>query len=387
MLGIRELYASLTITALVSTATVFWLYFSRFSTRGVLWWVISMSCYLLCLILMTLRGIIPPFFSEFIANIAATAGYVCFWFAIRLFFNRPLTRNIWGCGLFLTLLITVASGIALYDSELVTGKVLIIGINYSTINIFTAYELLRNAHRSNAAKVLAAINIINAVIINLRGFHIVQTASFNTYFTTGWTTSAYVLWTNLSLLITTLGLMMLIVEDLHSKLARQAMEDPLTGLFNRRALTSITPEEFSELKNNKMPLGLLMLDIDHFKAVNDTYGHTTGDALLKQFADEVSSCLRSTDTLYRIGGEEFLIIAPNASITNLQALGERIRNHIEQTPLVITEGTIYHTVSIGCAISYKKDMCLNAILERADTALYSAKALGRNKVIIPEVAV
>jgi len=387
MLGTRELYASLTATAAISTAAVFWLHFSRFSTRGVLWWATAMSSYLLCLVLMTCRGFIPPFFSVFVANITATIGYVCFWFGIRVFFNRPLSRWVWNCGYILSFFVAVASGITLFDPELATGRVLIIGLNYSTINILTAYELLRNARHSHSAKVLALINIMNAVIINWRGIHIVRTESFNTYFTTGWTTSAYVLWTNVSLLVTTFGLIMLIVEDLNAKLARQAIEDPLTGLFNRRALNAITRTEFSTLNSKHTSLGLLMLDIDHFKAVNDTYGHTTGDALLKHFANEVSSCLRSTDTLYRIGGEEFLIIVQSASLASIQTLGERIRKHIEQTPLTTYTNAIHHTVSIGCSVSCVQDSCLKSVMERADTALYCAKDHGRNKVELTEIAV
>lgn len=387
MLGIRELYASLTASAAISTVAFFWLHFSRFSRRGVLWWAVAMSSYLLCLILMTCRGFIPPFFSILIANIAATVGYVCFWFGTRVFFNRPLTRKVWSCGLTLTTLVAIASGITLYDPTLATGRVLIIGLNYSTINVLTAYELLRNARHSTTAKCLAIMNILNAVIINWRGIHIVRTASFNTYFTTGWTTSAYVLWTNVSLLMTTVGLIVLILEELNTKLARQAIEDPLTGLLNRRALHSITPKEFLELQDEHNSLGLLMLDIDHFKAVNDTYGHTTGDALLKHFANEVSCCLRSTDILYRIGGEEFLIIIPGVSITSTHTLGERIRAHVEQTPLRTDQEIIYHTVSIGCSVSSTHDSCLDSVLERADTALYCAKEHGRNKVELPSTAV
>lgn len=386
MLGIRELYASLSVIAAISTLAVYCLHFSRFNTRGVLWWAAAMSSYLLCLILMTFRGYIPPFFSSFIANIAATAGYVFFWFGIRIFFKRPLTSSVLCCGLFLFALVTISSAITLDHPTLAAGKVLIIGINYSTINFLTAYELLKNARHSDTAKVLAAINIINAVIINFRGINIVLTQSYNMYYTTGWTTSAYVLWTSASLLITTLGLLMLIVEELHSKLARQAIEDPLTGIFNRRALHTITPNEFLDLKNSNPSLGLLMLDIDHFKAVNDTYGHTTGDALLKHFAEQVSGCLRSTDSFYRIGGEEFLIMVLDATPETLQGLGERIRKHIEQTPLLTTLAPIYHTVSIGCSLSNGHDTSIESLLERADLALYSAKSHGRNYVQLPDVA-
>ncbi|SHJ66255.1 GGDEF domain-containing protein [Halodesulfovibrio aestuarii] len=380
MLEIRELYASLTASAAISTVAFFWLYFSRFSRRGVLWWAMAMTCYLLCLILTTYRGFIPPFFSVLVANVSATAGYVFFWFGIRVFFSRSLTRKVWWCGITLITLVIIASEITLFDPRLVTSKVLITSLNYATINILIAYELIRNARQSNTAKGMGGINLLNAIIIIYRGIHIVRTESFNLYFITGWTTSAYILWTNASLLLTTVGLILLILEELNAKLTRQAIEDPLTGLLNRRALYSITPEDFLDLQNTHTSLGLLMLDIDHFKLVNDTYGHIIGDTLLKHFAEEVSCCLRSTDILYRIGGEEFLIIAHGVSPLNTCALGERIRKHIEQTPLVTSHGTIHHTVSIGYTMTTPDDTYLKPVLERADSALYYAKNHGRNRV-------
>lgn len=386
MLPTRELYASLAVTATVSTAAIFWLQHSHYSTRGVRWWATAMSSFLLSLILIAFRGFIPPFFSKTLVNLSATIGHLCFWYGIRVFFNRPLNVYALVCGAILTTTTTIASSLSLFFPQLISYQIITLSINYSIPNALSAYELLRHGRHSKTAKYLGYINIASAFINFIHGILILYTHSFNTFFSTGWGTSAYILWCNATLLFTTFGLIMLIVEELNTKLAQQAIEDPLTGLFNRRALNKVSSAYITSCQQKEKKLGLLMLDIDHFKIVNDTYGHAIGDLLLKHFATEVSTCLRTNDSLYRIGGEEFLIIIPDCSLSTLQTVGERIRAHIEQTPLTMPHGTIHNTVSIGCSLSCVHDTCLNSAIERADNALYFAKENGRNRVTTFEAA-
>ncbi|MCT4625728.1 GGDEF domain-containing protein [Halodesulfovibrio sp.] len=387
MLPTRELYASLAVTAAVSTAALFWLQHSHFSTKGVRWWATAMSSFLLSLVLIAFRGFIPPFLSKVLVNICATVGYLCFWYGIRAFFNRPLNFYVIACGVLLTSTTAIVSSLSLFLPQFILYKIITLSFSYSIPNVLSAYELLRYGRHSKTAKYLGYMNIASAFVNFMHGVLILYTHSFNTFFSTGVGTLVYILWSNGTLLFTTFGLIMLIVEELNAKLAQQAVEDPLTGLFNRRALNEVSSTYFTKSQQKEKRVGLLMLDIDHFKVVNDTYGHATGDLLLKHFANEVSCCLRATDSLYRMGGEEFLVIIPDCSAAVLQGLGERIRAHIEQTPLVMPHGTIHNTVSIGCSLSCASDSCLDSAIERADTALYLAKENGRNRVTMHEVAV
>ena len=165
----------------------------------------------------------------------------------------------------------------------------------------------------------------------------------------------------------------------HERLQRLAAIDPLTGLYNRRFGMARLHEEFSRAVRQKMPLGVLMFDIDHFKKVNDTYGHLIGDRILTQMSTLCRSLLREGDIVMRYGGEEFLAILPAASKEDITEIGERIRRIVEETPFDVGEQQIRITVSIGgtaypgLQIETERDL-----VKCADEAMYSVKNSGRN---------
>jgi two-component system, cell cycle response regulator len=167
----------------------------------------------------------------------------------------------------------------------------------------------------------------------------------------------------------------------HDSLKRLAALDSLTGMYNRRFGLGRLHEEFSRAVRSDAPLGILMMDIDHFKAVNDTYGHMVGDRILKTVAAGIRTVLREGDILLRYGGEEFMAIFPAASSEDLRSLGERIRRIVEDTSLTVCNQTVRVTLSLGGAAfpdhpADKEDM----LVELADKALYHAKESGRNRV-------
>ncbi len=154
--------------------------------------------------------------------------------------------------------------------------------------------------------------------------------------------------------------------------------DPLTGLNNRRSLTDRLKKEISYYQNNIQRSSLLILDIDHFKKINDTYGHNFGDRILVKFAKTLKKTVRETDKVYRYGGEEFIIVTCNTRLFNAARLGEYIRQLTEQT-LIVENKPI--TVSIGVA-EVRKDDTHETWLHRADHALYRAKGANRNQVYL-----
>ena len=123
-----------------------------------------------------------------------------------------------------------------------------------------------------------------------------------------------------------------------------------------------------------------MLDIDHFKNVNDTYGHAMGDEVLKQIVKSITACIRQTDICFRYGGEEFLIMLASADSTDAHIIAERIRSSIEEAVFSHEKGSLSITSSIGSATLYSSDT-MRSICERADSALYKAKNNGRNQVV------
>lgn len=158
-----------------------------------------------------------------------------------------------------------------------------------------------------------------------------------------------------------------------------AHTDPLTGLGSRSAMSNTLDREFSIAKRLQWPLSLLVIDIDWFKRINDTYGHSTGDMVLRQVADTVRSCLRNTDQCFRYGGEEFVVILSKTDAQQAAEISERIRHSVDNLLLAKGSETIKTSVSIGFAEAQTGDHS-QSLFDKADSALYQAKANGRNQI-------
>ncbi len=172
------------------------------------------------------------------------------------------------------------------------------------------------------------------------------------------------------------------IQVLQGKLKEQAVRDPLTGLFNRRYLDTIVPHELARCARDGVPLCLMMMDIDHFKHVNDTYGHQGGDEVLKTLGTLLIDSVRVSDVACRYGGEEFLLVLPNMPVTNALLRAEQLRAVFAKQAVEFGGEQIRVTVSIGIAC-YPADGCTGDVLIRcADLALYRAKAEGRDRVLL-----
>jgi two-component system cell cycle response regulator len=160
-----------------------------------------------------------------------------------------------------------------------------------------------------------------------------------------------------------------------------ALVDPLTGLNNRRFLETHLAATLEQARVRRKPLSLMILDIDYFKQVNDTYGHHSGDEVLKGFAKRIRRIIRGGDLLCRLGGEEFIVVMPNVSLEVARKVAERARVSIEEAPFIIDEAgrAITVTVSIGLA-ERGRESDAEALYRRADRALYRSKTEGRNRV-------
>jgi diguanylate cyclase len=172
------------------------------------------------------------------------------------------------------------------------------------------------------------------------------------------------------------------LENANAQLAQLSRTDRLTGLNNRGHWEECLRNEFSRCLRTRQAASLVMFDIDHFKKVNDTYGHQAGDEVIRVVAQVLLDSIRGTDTAGRYGGEEFGVILPATTAADGRAVTERIRTRIEQTPVTHEEHTIVFTVSLGIA-DFHPEMTNHAEwLSRADQALYQAKEGGRNRTVI-----
>lgn len=175
-----------------------------------------------------------------------------------------------------------------------------------------------------------------------------------------------------------------VVARAQKKLRRYAATDSLTGLLNRRYMTELAEKEISISGRSQRPLGFLLLDIDHFKSINDTYGHDVGDKVLMGVADALQQQLRKQDLVARWGGEEFLVVLPETNLDKACASGERIRSAIIEADWeAITGKSISLTVSIG-ASQLRECEALSSAIGRSDEAMYRSKAGGRNAVVAEE---
>ena len=172
------------------------------------------------------------------------------------------------------------------------------------------------------------------------------------------------------------------ILGLHEKLRGQATHDRLTGLWNRAAIMDHLQRELARAERQGFLIGVVLADLDHFKRVNDTYGHPAGDRVLQEAARRMQAVLRSYDRVGRYGGEEFLVISSGCDRSQAIALAERVRRSIEEEAFNLASGSIAMTSSLGVAISGSGFKDIDTLITAADKALYRAKNGGRNRVDI-----
>ncbi|PYP92573.1 MAG: diguanylate cyclase response regulator [Candidatus Angelobacter sp. Gp1-AA117] len=175
------------------------------------------------------------------------------------------------------------------------------------------------------------------------------------------------------------------IVDLHERLTDalsasefRASHDGLTGLYNRSMILNLLDREAARCERAATPLGVILADIDRFKAINDSHGHAAGDQVLLEVAGRMQSSLRSYDFLGRYGGEEFLIVAPDCSSEAIQEVAERVRQSVAKSPISVAGANLTVTISLGASLAPGSEN-LRALLKRTDLALYAAKRQGRNR--------
>ncbi len=184
------------------------------------------------------------------------------------------------------------------------------------------------------------------------------------------------------LLLNSMGFVLMQMEESIARQHELATHDVLTGVFNRRALMDALERDMAQTTRDGTPLTLLMIDIDHFKRVNDRHGHLVGDEVLRQVAQRTQQRLRRSDLLARYGGEEFLALLPNTDQTGATVVAEAIRLSMEEKPIMVQQTAIPVTVSIGvhCHQPHSAHQAAEPLIAASDEALYRAKHNGRNRV-------
>jgi diguanylate cyclase (GGDEF)-like protein len=179
--------------------------------------------------------------------------------------------------------------------------------------------------------------------------------------------------------------------SLFARVQELATVDELTGVANRRRFFEFAERDLAEASRHNRPMLGMMLDIDHFKKVNDTYGHPTGDDVIRTVASRIANEIRASDLLCRYGGEEFALLIPNSDLPAGRVLAERLRACVADEPIDTRSGPLRVTVSVGLSMNQGSNQDVAALLADADRGLYRAKQTGRNRVCdatgtVPELA-
>lgn len=353
-------------------------YFNR-HIPGLRLWVCSfLSTSVFCGNLLV-RGPVPEVVSVVLAQAAiAVTGYLC-WLGSRAYIGRAPLRHGYAA---LALIGLVCAAVYFTQVQPNPGaRFVLAGLFSGVFFLLAAHTLARGRfHQVPMRYLFAGLLFAHGVFVLVRPLLFTVIAPQADESLTSTLSSFVVLEATVTLVLIGFGTIMLINEFITTELRHLAEVDPLTSVFNRRAFLTLLDKALSNAQRVQQPLPVLVLDLDHFKQVNDTRGHQGGDAVLRHFVHVAQQCLRNEDVMGRIGGEEFAIFLPNADGAGAVAVAERLRALLQASPCTADAARpIAVTVSVGVALTHVGDTA-GTVLQRADEAMYLAKQRGRNRV-------
>lgn len=385
-LDIRSLTVALTFVSTVLSIILFLIWRSRKTYRGFGLWTAGNGLFAAGFMLIALRGLVPNILSIALANIFLLSAAALFLEGVRRFrgvAGRPIS----------TVSLVVLPVLLIAYFTFVTAdtgmRVVVYSAFYAVIAGLVAWELFRNAPSEQRFSLwftgslfaMHALFMVFRVILtflnpgphDLLAPSLIQTFTFLVSLLLG------IAWT--------LGFVMLNSERLEVdlikaqvELERLAATDYLTGIANHRSFFEAGEREIQRARRYGHPLAVLMIDLDHFKKVNDTHGHAAGDRVLAAMTAAIRKLLRDLDVFGRLGGEEFAILLPETDLAGGRATAERLRAAIAETAIDAENVSLKVTISIGVSLLSPDDQVLDAVLKRADDAMYEAKRSGRNRV-------
>lgn len=327
------------------------------------------------------RGTLPDFVTVVLANLALLAGTLLLLAGTVRFFNRNWPTGLLPGALLMVLPLLWWWGVYApnYSSRLVLGNLIMAGVSVIMATLIAIHD-----RRSFPARFTILVLGLLATVTLGRSVSAFLHPVGHDLFSNSWPQVVYLTGFSFGSLLLTIGLVLLADERLRQELHHLVSHDSLTGALSRHALFQEGQKEMERARRNGKPLAALMLDLDHFKQINDSHGHQVGDRVLKDFADRVQSSLRRVDVLGRFGGEEFLVLLPEADTDQALAVAERIRASRTHEP-----GLPVCTVSIGLAavtstVGSGVHATLDNLIARADAALYRAKTQGRDRTVVAD---
>jgi diguanylate cyclase (GGDEF)-like protein len=379
---IRTLLVSVALATAFCTAARFVLCRLHPALPGLRHWAWGGVFGTLGLVLVAGRGMLPDQLALSPPQLLLAAGFIVGWDGFRRFSGQtPLTRRVLILfGLAALVPPVIAHWAHMMVIELAANAVLI-----ALVSTLVARDLLRVGPEGGLTmRLIGLLSAANAAVFLLRllsllrGAPMVASLQQNSL-----AISLILLWWLFVTIAVTLGMVLMTSERLQRDLDQQVSRDPLTGAFNRRAFALLAEKEEARSRRNGQTLAVLMMDLDHFKQINDCLGHAGGDAMLCRFVAVADRVLRGEDVFCRYGGEEFLALLSDSSADQALAVAERLRlGYAEEAGAAAAELgkplPFAFTVSLGVS-ALRQDETLESAIRRADHALYRAKAAGRNR--------
>ncbi|MDQ9171395.1 GGDEF domain-containing protein [Oxalobacteraceae bacterium R-40] len=358
---------------------------TRSGIAGMKEWMLANIVAFVALLLYATRGIAPDFLSIEVANGLLAAAIASIYIGFRKFFALRIPARLLTAGLVLTVM-----GVAFfhYGQNSISARIVVVSIFHGSVSagigltIFSADKSLRRRYPYGFTGCIAFLFAMGHFVRGL-----IYASDYDPLTSSLQASSWNLLFLSIGTLVLpvyTMGAVMMVHDKMMSKALDDANRDFLTGVWSRRAFFDIAERELMRARRANRTLSLLVFDVDHFKKLNDTYGHAAGDQVLLAIAQHAAGEIRSIDYLARIGGEEFAVLLPEADTSAALAVAERLRKSLNedidiQAANLNTDSMLPVSVSIGAAMANPEES-ISELLNRADRALYQAKAAGRNMV-------
>ncbi|MGH8445197.1 MAG: diguanylate cyclase [Solimonas sp.] len=379
MLDARTLYFVMFAICVVLGVAELLFHWRRPENRGVGWWAVANLGGASGMLLIGLRDLIPPFWSIAAGNAIAVAGMAMAWFGMLAYDERPLpVRRAAVAVLAVFILLAVPSAL----SADLGSRIVLVGLAMGGFELAIAWASLRIARREDsvAAWICAVLMGLCALANLLRGLQVLHYGAGPDYM-------GHNIWHAITIFLLVpafagwnMSLMMMSTERVQRSLARAARTDGMTGALNREGFREQAQQRLARAQRARRPLALALVDLDHFKTINDRGGHAAGDAALRRFAQIAGVQLRARDLLGRYGGDEFAILLEDVDAGQAERIAARLCQRFSEAMRGAVQGAS-PTLSIGVAM-LEPQMSLDTLVSLADVALYRAKAGGRNGVAL-----
>ncbi|MAL03553.1 MAG: hypothetical protein CL625_04645 [Arenimonas sp.] len=344
------------------------------------WWVAATLLQPAGFVLLSQRDALPAWVTIVVANALIAAAFAAYAMALRRFHRLTVPHGLlWGM---VAAAVAVSIWFGLVQPDL-THRLIAISIVLAAMLGYCAWTIYRGPDvRSLVRHVAGGAFLLAAVIMAYRALVLTWDPG---------QVSAVFQLTHVQLLtygvgsvlpvVATVGFLLLCTDRSQRELERAARMDYLTDVYNRRAIEELGTRAIASARRHGTPLALQVVDIDHFKHINDELGHAAGDLALVRAVERIRECLRTEDILGRLGGEEFIVLMPNTDGDSAVAAAERIREAFSQRPLDLRGERRKVTLSIGVAVLAPADRLFSQLLQRGDRAMYAAKHAGRDLVM------